>query len=373
MSASTPVVVSSSSPSWGGLEIQTIVSAVELSRRGYPVCFLARKGTRVAKEAEREGLDVEAVLPSGYFSPIALLRVASIFKKRRIRIAHAEYSRDLWTLVPASRLAGGVRIFFTQGMASGVDKKDPLHRWLYGRTEKVLAISNAIVKNLKKRYPLAPEQIVLVHRGIDLDEYTHDPPARRAIRKELDLPLHAPVAGLVGRISQGKGHFTYLRACAIVARKVPDAQFLLIGSVTRGEEEYNRRLRALAEEIALGERLLFTGFRSDIPKLLSAIDLLVVPSQSESLGNTAIEGLAASLPVVAAGSAGLLDIVEDGVCGSLFPPGDPEALADAMITLLRDPGLRGKMGAAARHRAEEKFDRRRRTDTIEKLYAQSLK
>ncbi len=352
--------------------MQTIVSAEELRKRGYPVRILTARGTPAEAEALRLGFPVDPILPTGYFSPVALWKVVSTFKKHEIRIVHTEYSRDLWTLVPAARLAGGQRVFFTQGMASSVDKKDWFHSWIYRNTEKVLAISNMIVENLLKRYPLDRGKIVLLHRGVDLEKFRFDADARREIRQEFDIPEGAATVGLVGRLTRGKGHLTFLRACAKAARGVEEARFLVIGPPSRGEEEYHRQLKALAEELSLEKRLAFTGFRKDVPKLLSALDLLVVPSKSEALGNTAIEGMATSLPVVAAGSAGLLDIVEEGVCGSFFPPGDHEALAATMIALLRNPELRRKMGSAARRRAVDRFDRSKRTDRIEELYARSL-
>lgn len=366
------VAVACSSPSWGGMEMQSVISAEALAGRGYPTLLLASPGTPVADEGARRGLDTRTVLSRSYVAPVTAARVARLLRKERIRLVHAEYSKDLWTLIPASKLAGGVPVVLTKRLASSVDKKDLLHRWLLGNTARVVAISTMVEENLLRRTSLSPEKIVVLPNGVDLSRFPPGRPGREEARREWGIPEEGIAVGLVGRISRGKGQLEFLRAAALVAKDAPRARFLVVGSVTAGEEEYGERVRALAGEIDLGDRLRFTGFREDVPRVLAALDILVVPSRSEALGNVVIEGMAAALPVAAAGAAGIRDLVVDGETGLLFPPDSPEAIADPLRRLLGDDALRASLGARGRERAEKLFDRERRTDRIEEIYEEIL-
>jgi len=369
-----PVVAAAcSSPSWGGMEMQAVIAAEELARREYTVLFLAARGTPIEKEAASRGLAVYPILSGNYFAPIAVARSARLFRDRAVRLVHTEYSKDLWTLVPAARIAGAVPLVLTKRLASSVNKTDPLHRLLYAGTTRVIAISSMIEENLLKRTPVPKEKIVRIPNGVDLALFPSHRKDRAAARADLAIPGDAPAIGLVGRISRGKGQIDFVRAAALTTAETPEARFFLIGSVTKGEEEYARRLEETAHQSGLGDRLLFTGFRDDIPRVLSALDVLAVPSRSEALGNVVLEGMAASLPIAAVGRAGIRDMVTDGVNGILFPPDDPESMAAAFVRLVRDEELRTAMGKAGRRRVEETYTREKRTDRIEELYADLIK
>ncbi len=373
MSRNKPVVVAAcSSPSWGGMEMQAVIAAEELARRGYTVLFLAARGTPIEKEANARGLAVYPILSGNYFAPVAIARSARLFRKRAVRLVHTEYSKDLWTLVPAARLAGAIPLVLTKRLASSVNKTDPLHRRLYAGTARIIAISSMIEENLLKRTAVPKEKIVRIPNGVDLTRFPSPPEDRAGARADLAIPEGASAIGLVGRISRGKGQIDFIRAAVMVASETPESRFFLIGSVTKGEEEYARRLEETARRSGLGDRLRFTGFRDDIPRVLSALDVLAVPSRAEALGNVVLEGMAASLPIAAVGRAGIRDMVTDGVNGILFPPDDPESMAAALVRLVRDEGLRTAMGKAGRRRVEETFTRERRTDRIEELYAELL-
>jgi glycosyltransferase involved in cell wall biosynthesis/membrane protease YdiL (CAAX protease family) len=366
------VAVACSSPSWGGMEMEAVFSAAALAERGYPVLFLARRGTPIEREARERDLAVFPILSGSHIAPLTILRAARLFRKNAVRLVHAEYSKDLWTVVPAARLAGGVPVILTKHIASSIDKKDPLHRFLFSRTARVVAISSAIRENLLKRTPIPPERIVTIPNGVDLERFKDWGSFRAEARAEFGIRPDAPLAGLVGRISRGKGHLEFLRAAAAVKKRVPGVRFLIVGSVTKGEEATAREAEALAREAGLEEDVRFTGFRGDIPRILSALDVLVVPSRSEAFGIVVVEGMAAGRPIVASGRAGILDIVSDGETGILFPPDDSEKLAEALVRVLEDPDLGRAMGERGRRRAEDLFDRRKRTDRVEALYGEIL-
>ncbi len=125
---------------------------------------------------------------------------------------------------------------------------------------------------------------------------------------------------------------------------------LIIGGGRREAE-----MRQLAQELGLAGRVHFLGQRPDIPDLLGALDIFVLPSHSEGVSLALLEAMAAGLPVIATAVGGLPEVVTDGVNGLLIPPQDPEALAQALARLLDDPALAKKLGENARRHVEEKF------------------
>ncbi len=364
-----PVAIASSSPSWGGLEMQTLISARELAGRGYRVHMLTGRNTVLEREALAVGLNVAPILTGRSLSPLAVLSVARYLTQNGIEIVHSELARDLWVIVPAARAAGGIPALLTMGMQSSVNKKDPFHRSLYRYLSHVFCVSDVVRKNMLKRYPVRDDQLLVIPRGVELERYTEARSVRKETRRELGLGENDLGVVHAGRISRGKGQLEFLRAIESVAEHVPRARFFLVGGITAGEEVYGREVEKLAARLALGDRLRFTGHRSDMPEVLAAADLLVVPSASEAGGNMVIEAMAAGLAVAAAGSASFLELVVDGETGLLFSLDDPGELASVMERMLVDRPLRESMSVAARRRAEEHYDRAGRTDITEEIYA----
>ena len=187
------------------------------------------------------------------------------------------------------------------------------------------------------------------------------PGLRRAI---IPLPVPIPArpcelrdrverVGIVGRLTSWKGQHVFLRAFAR-AFPEPDVRAVVIGSATFGEDAYERELRALAERLRIADRVEFTGFVDDVPAELQRLDVLVHASVlPEPLGQVVVEGMATGLPVVAADAGAPAEYIEDGREGLLYPPGDVEALTDALERAAGDRELRARLGAAGREKARE--------------------
>lgn len=158
---------------------------------------------------------------------------------------------------------------------------------------------------------------------------------------------------IVGRLAPWKGQHVFLEA---FAKAFPDGpeQAVVVGAALFGEHGYERELRALAAELAIAERVAFTGFVDDVAGVLARVDCLVHASTiPEPFGQVVVEGMAAGLPVVASAAGGPLEVITDGVDGLLVPPGDVDGLAERLIRLAGDPCLRRALGAAARQRAQD--------------------
>lgn len=214
------------------------------------------------------------------------------------------------------------------------------------------------------------EKLAIVHDGLNLEEYIQTKPWK--IRKELNLDNKSCV-GIIGRLVEGKGQDNFIRAARIVINQYPEVKFLIVGSDRSKEKYVERELKNLVNSLDLTTNIIFTGWRDDIPEIISALDILVQASSSpEGFGLTCIEAMALSKPVVATNIPGPSDIVVDGETGFLIPPKNPEALANAILKLLNNQEVALRMGGFGKKRVEELFDIKKNILAIENTFSQLL-
>jgi glycosyltransferase involved in cell wall biosynthesis len=207
------------------------------------------------------------------------------------------------------------------------------------------------------------EKFATIHSGIDLAHFRSvlvDPAIKR---KELGLPPEGPIVGTVGRLVPIKGLQWLLKAAPGVLADFPQACFVIIGDGPLLGE-----LRQLTATLGIGLHVVFVGAREDVPECLAALDLFVLPSLNEGMGRVLLEAMAVGCPVVATRVGGIPDIVADGTTGLLVPPRDDRALAEAILTLLRDRSRRAAYGEAARRHVDGRFDVETMVRNIERLY-----
>ncbi len=183
------------------------------------------------------------------------------------------------------------------------------------------------------------------------------PEAAAALRERLAIPKERPLVALVGRVSRWKGQALLIAAAErAAARGAPPASYLLVGGTPPGQPEHLARLAARIARSPLRERLLVLPYQEDVGAVWAACDVAVVPSTDpEPFGIVAVEAMLAGRPVVAAAHGGLTEIVRPGETGLLTPPRDADALAAALVTLLRDPARRRALGERAREVAQARY------------------
>lgn len=215
------------------------------------------------------------------------------------------------------------------------------------------------------------EKITVIPNGVDLTPFGRPVDGLR-IRRELGVPPQAPIVAAVARLSRVKGLEYFLEAAAAVARTRPDAYFLIVGEEAFKEGDYHQELETQAKRLGIGDRVIFTGLRHDVPDLLSKVAVSVLPSLSEGLSNTLLESMAAGVPVVATRVGGNSEAVDEGVTGLLVPPRDAGALARAVRHLLEDRECAARFGRAARQRAADRFSIDAMVRETERLYVRLL-
>jgi glycosyltransferase involved in cell wall biosynthesis len=226
---------------------------------------------------------------------------------------------------------------------------------LIDRNARLVAISRYVAAGFPSKTPAE-----VIDNPIEPGRFAR-PPER--LRAELGLEADAPVLLLAGQITHWKGHDTIIRALPRIRTEHPGAQLLIAGEVlfassaTRFDNTtYVEGLHAMVAELGLGGAVRFLGQRNDVPELLAAADVVVAPSIAEPFGRVIAEAMVAGTAVVATGSGGPPEFVEDGRTGLLVQPGDPDAWAVAIGRLLGDRELRDRLAAAGRASATARFD-----------------
>ena len=219
---------------------------------------------------------------------------------------------------------------------------------------RVIADADSIAKQIRGIVP--PDRIRVIWNGVDLDEFS---PAvdGLAVRAEWGIAPDEILIGSVSRLVAWKGQHVLLEAFARIASRFPNARLVFVGSALFDTDAYANALHTRAAELELGERVLFVGYRRDIPQVLSACDIFCHTALTkDSTPLAVVSALAAGKPIICSDLDGTRELFAPGEDGILVPPGDPDALADALARLLQDPLLRARLSAAARAKAQHSLD-----------------
>jgi glycosyltransferase involved in cell wall biosynthesis len=214
-------------------------------------------------------------------------------------------------------------------------------------------------------------KIVVIRNGVDLIRF-NEPTDAEATRRNLGLPTGTPLVVVVSRLTRLKGLEQLIDAAAILKAHNKDARFLIVGETAPSQLAYLDELKKRAAEQGVADRVVFTGIRSDVPALLAAADVAVMPSLSEALSNVLLESMAAGAPTVATRVGGTPEALTDGETGLLVPPGKAQPLAAAISRLLDDRALAAHLGRAAGRFVREHLSVGRMVSATEQLYSELL-
>jgi glycosyltransferase involved in cell wall biosynthesis len=189
-------------------------------------------------------------------------------------------------------------------------------------------------------------KLAVVHSGIDLSRFRQKPDGR--LRRELGINQETPLIGNVAAMADHKDPFTFLRVAAQLLQVRPNLRFVWIG----GDGGLESEVRTLTQQLNLSEKILFTGFRSDLPFLLPELDVFLFTSKTEGLGTSVLDAFAAGVPVVAARAGGIPEMVQHERTGLLAPVGDVAEFSRQVLRLLDEPSLRTQIIQGARQRAQ---------------------
>lgn len=226
------------------------------------------------------------------------------------------------------------------GWPDGVGK---LNRTLTSITDAFIAVAKSHGEFMVdfEKFPL--DKVKVIPNGVDTDRFRRDRFDGQVVRKELGIDPHDPVCGIIAALRSEKNHMLFLRSAALVTKEIPEAKFLIVGD---GPEK--EMLTSAVNDLALKDNVIFTGSRSDIPELLSAVDVFSLTSRNEASPVSIMEAMSMEIPVVAPDVGSISDTVSHGETGFLFNNGEAECIADFWISLFNDADLSRRFGEAGR-------------------------
>ncbi|MGE0363515.1 MAG: glycosyltransferase [Vicinamibacterales bacterium] len=333
---------------WRGGQHQVLLTVLGMRERGHRAVLVAQPDGVLYRRAS-EGDDLVPLAPRSEVDLASAWRLSKIIASFRPEIVHAH---DPHAVAMASMaLSFGSRSTAPRLVASRrVDfhlQRHSFSRWKYRQVELFIAASAAI-RDILVRDGIPASRVVVVHDGIDVERVARVPAAD--IHQAFWFPKGAPVVVNVGALVHHKGQKFLVDAMARVRRHIPDAQLVIFG-----EGDLREPLARQIHELGLDKHVVLAGFRDDVLALTRSADLFVMSSVTEGLGSAVLDAMALGLPVVGTRAGGIPEAVDDGVTGRLVPPGRADALADAIVLMLRDPATRRHMGEAGRERVNAEF------------------
>ncbi len=302
-------------------------------------------------------------------NPMLAFRIAGIIRRNGIQIVNGQGGRAEFYARIAAKWTG-VKYVSTIAMpVEGYDVPAPIRK-IYSFfdhlsencVDRFVVVSEALKERMIRLHGISPEKVVRIYNGIELEYF--DPAemqsARTKIRKELGADENRPLIAGIGRMVWQKGFDWLIRCFPAVLSSYPDALLFMVG-----DGPLRGRLQALARELKLADKVIFTGFRADVREILAGIDVFAVPSLLEGFPMVTLEAMAMGKAIVATDIEGMREQFENGRSGLLVPPEDPASLAIAINRLLADGTFSASIGAGARSRAVREFP-------IEKTVAETM-
>ena len=353
----------------GGLERVVVTICRTIDRDRFEPSVLVLRGSGVlATELAQLGVEVIDIGGSpGKGDYFAFRKVAREARKRRIDLFHTHNTLPLFDAFAAARLTG-VRAHVHTDHAR--DFPDKLRYMIAEHVasyflDRIVAVSDDTKNNLVRYEKISPSRITVIPNGIDGERFTQ-PVDEAAIRVALGLSS-GPVIGMGARLTEQKGVIYLLQAVVHLRAQYPGVQVLIAG--TGDQEDY---LKRAAGELGIASAVHFLGVRLDLPKVVRAFDVYVMPSIWEGLPMALLEAFAAGTPVVASDVGGVGKVIRHRENGSLVPPRDPGALAAELAHVLAHSELRTKYSATARRTYEESYSAEAMTRRYEAVYLEAV-
>jgi glycosyltransferase involved in cell wall biosynthesis len=338
------------------LSVLEKIPNITLRRTHFAPGFRRRSLTEIAQSAK-----------SAIVSPVDYAMLCRYIAKNRIQIVHGtDRPRDATYAVTLGRTTGAKSVVHVHVKWS--KEYSAPAKWAVRNADAVFGISRYVSGTITGMGTPASRVYTLPNC---VDPAKWDPATDGSrLRRELGIPAEAPLLASVSRLFSWKGQRELVSALPAVVAEVPDVRLVIVGA----DEHYvhggsfTAELKVLADRLGVADRIIFTGARSDIPEVMAACNVFTLPSFEEPFGLVFLEAMAMRRPVVALNNGGTPEVVEHGRSGLLADPGDIPRLASNIVTLLRDPDLRARMGEYGRSRVLEYFNSRRLADDTARAY-----
>jgi L-malate glycosyltransferase len=296
-------------------------------------------------------------------------KLAGFIKQNDIEIVHAHTGKDYLPSSLAVRLAKTAKLILTRHVLFPLKTAQKI---ALANISKVIAVSAAVESNLQKTFPMA--KIVKIHNGILIENWseTNAEKLNKEFRFFHNIPYDAHLIGTIGELKVLKGQRDFVLAANEIAKKTEDVFFIIVGKDNSFQKEFRGELKRLVKIFGLKNQFLFLNWLEDTAPLLSAIDIFVSPSHSESFGLAILEAMASGKAIISTETEGAKELIENGKSGKLVRVKEPLEIAGAIEEFLNDEKMRETYGANAQKNAREKFSLNKMITETENVYKSVL-
>ncbi|MGD0348138.1 MAG: glycosyltransferase family 4 protein [Terracidiphilus sp.] len=347
----------------GGAETHATQLMQELSRRGHQIVLVTCSG-KDEVEGMPAGVAAKYELPFHGLNPFDQIKVyrklAEIVQKHSIEMIHAHHRT---AGIFAECIFRGRHVPYVISMHD-TWRRAPLKR-LHGKFfRRLIAVSAYIKREMEKQYRFSPERIRVIHNGVDPAPFEKASREEAAQFRKKNGIEDEVVLSLIARVTRAKGHYTLVEALRLVPRE------LKLKCLIVGEGKEKQKLQQIVSDYGLDEKVRFTGFEANIPAVLQATDIMLLPSCQEPFGLALVEAMLSRTAVIASDSGAIPEIITHEQDGLLFRASDAAALARAIQRLVADKGLRQRLGEEGYRTAHRRFLLTRMVDDIEDYYSE---
>ncbi len=352
---------------WGGLEQYPLTLYDRLKQKKHRVFILTIKNSELHKRCILKKIPVFTVDKFSRFNLKIIKQMRHIVKENNIHIVHSQKTGEIYNWYFALRGLKNVKYFLTFHLGV-TNKQDILHKIIYKRVNKAIAISGYFLEKMKKNIPLKRNKMVLIYNGVDLSRFNYKI-AKSDFRKTSKIPSRALLLTAVGNLSPAKGTEDILKAFAMICKKHDNIYCIWVGEDKYSSVfEHKKKLEIMIKNNNLTSRFILAGYRNDIPSILKASDIFVLPSHNEAFGLVYIEAMAMKLPVIGCNRAGAKEVIQNKINGFTVEPENPQQLAGVIEKYIKNKKLIALHGKESLKRSKL-FSMNKHIDKLLKIYS----
>ena len=337
----------------------------------YSIFLASQQGKDFYDSINKSHVQIFPLDFSKRINPALIYKLAKIIKQNNISIVHGQGTRAEFYGRVANRIAGRARYVSTIAMpVEGFDvnpSRKRIYRFFDRLSERFvdrfIVVSDSLRDMIIDKRGVRSDKVIRIYNGIEVERYSPALGDHDRIRTELGIDQDTVLIGAVGRLVWQKGFEFLIKSMPMVIKACPNSKVLIIG-----DGPLKTQLMVISEKLKVKDKIIFAGFRSDIREILSAIDILVIPSLLEGFPMIILEGMAMAKPIIATRIDGITEQITDGETGLLVSSWDANGLAKAIIRLINDHNLAVRLGLKGRERVEKDFSVEKMIAETEKIY-----
>ncbi len=366
--APAPVLFVSHGAALGGSPISCYNLIKGIDKKEFRPVFVSREEGPVLERVRRLGIPCYVVGKKGFMGLGYVYQFVKIIRKEKIKLIHLNTLTSYYKYPAMTAKPCGLPVvwFVREDPESKRGKR--LFPWICRLADVIVPVS---YDTKAKMFPKgAPAKVQVVHNGVDLNKF--QPRPNDFLRQKFNIPQNIKLVGTITSLEERKAVEFLLLAVPIIKKQYADFKLIVIGEDRSRSKNYLSEMKQIIKEEKIGEDVILAGAMEDIPTAMNSLDIFALPTLWEGLARTILEAIACGKAVVATKTGGNPEQVQDGLNGLLVPTEDSTAMANAIVTLLKNDSQRNQMGRAGRIKAQKEFSIEKNIAAIESIYRKLL-